>query len=359
MAVGVGAADRLDAATLRRVAAAFARAVPGDARLPGSGRAWRRTLPPDALVALGCGGLLGVNKGSVQPPRIIRVGKGIMYDSGGISLKPSDASHSTVKNDMPRPTAAAAGALSTVYPALSRLDGDAFGVCVAEVTGALHEAGDARTPFPIMSVAKPFVFALVCEELGTEPVRRLVGVNATACRSTRSSRPSGTRPGVEPDGERGRGRDRDREPRARGDDRCAVAVPARRAVPFRRPPAGPGPGDVLVRVRHQPPQPRVNPLTGQRVVAPDVARVTLAVMAVAGLYERSGDWLVDVGVPGKSGIGGGIATVSPGKGGLGTWSPRLDAAGNSVRGRRAAQFLARRLGLDVLASAPVPQPALP
>jgi leucyl aminopeptidase len=69
----------------------------------------------DALVALGCGGLLGVNKGSIEPPRMIRlryrpageprgrltlVGKGIMYDSGGISLKPSDASHSTMKNDM-------------------------------------------------------------------------------------------------------------------------------------------------------------------------------------------------------------------------------------------------------------------
>jgi glutaminase len=100
----------------------------------------------------------------------------------------------------------------------------------------------------------------------------------------------------------------------------------------------------------------LNPLTGDRVVTPDVARVTLAVMAVAGLYETSGDWLVDVGVPGKSGIGGGIATVSPGKGGLGTWSPRLDAAGNSVRGQRVAEFLARRLGLDLLASEPAARP---
>ena len=56
-------------------------------------------------------------------------------------------------------------------------------------------------------------------------------------------------------------------------------------------------------------------------------------MATAGLYEPSGDWLYDVGLPGKSGIGGGIVTVAPGKGGLGTFAPPLDEAGNSVKGR--------------------------
>jgi glutaminase len=94
----------------------------------------------------------------------------------------------------------------------------------------------------------------------------------------------------------------------------------------------------------------VCPTTRRRVVDPDIARVTLAVMTIAGLYETSGDWLLDVGVPGKSGIGGGIVTVSPGKGALGTFAPRLDAAGNSVKGRLAAEFLARQLGLDLLAS---------
>ena len=61
----------------------------------------------------------------------------------------------------------------------------------------------------------------------------------------------------------------------------------------------------------------VNPLTGERVVDAATCRHTLAVMTTAGLYETSGDWLYDVGLPGKSGIGGGIVTVSPGKGGLG------------------------------------------
>ena len=60
----------------------------------------------------------------------------------------------------------------------------------------------------------------------------------------------------------------------------------------------------------------------------------------------------DVGLPGKSGIGGGIVTVAPGKGGMGTFGPRLEDAGNSVKGQLAARFLSRRLGLDLFASEP-------
>ena len=85
---------------------------------------------------------------------------------------------------------------------------------------------------------------------------------------------------------------------------------------------------------------------------PQVRRRATAVMATAGMYEHSGDWLYDVGLPGKSGIGGGIVTVSPGKGGLGSFSPRLDAAGNSVRGVRAAARLASELGLGLFMSRP-------
>jgi glutaminase len=96
----------------------------------------------------------------------------------------------------------------------------------------------------------------------------------------------------------------------------------------------------------------VNPLTGERVVGVETARHTLAVMTTAGLYETSGDWVYDVGLPGKSGIGGGIVTVAPGKGGLGTFAPLLDAAGNSVKGQLAARLLSRRLGLDLFGSEP-------
>ena len=70
-------------------------------------------------------------------------------------------------------------------------------------------------------------------------------------------------------------------------------------------------------------------------------------MTTAGLYETSGDWLYDIGLPGKSGISGGIVTVSPGKGGLGTFAPALDGAGNSVKGQLVAKFLSQRLGMDL------------
>jgi glutaminase len=95
----------------------------------------------------------------------------------------------------------------------------------------------------------------------------------------------------------------------------------------------------------------VNPVTGERVVDATVCRYTLAVMATAGLYETSGDWLYDIGLPGKSGIGGGIVMVAPGKGGLGVFAPLLDEAGNSVKGQLVARYLSRALGLDIFASA--------
>jgi len=96
----------------------------------------------------------------------------------------------------------------------------------------------------------------------------------------------------------------------------------------------------------------VNPVTGEQVVAAATCSHVLAVMATAGLYERSGSWLYDVGLPGKSGVSGGIVTVAPGKGAVATYSPLLDAAGNSVRGQLATRFLSQRLGLNLFVSAP-------
>ena len=96
----------------------------------------------------------------------------------------------------------------------------------------------------------------------------------------------------------------------------------------------------------------VNPITKERVVDEDRCRRVLAVMATAGLYEQSGDWLYEVGLPGKSGVAGGLVTTAPGKGGLGVFSPPLDAAGNSVRGQLVTRFLSERLGLNLFASQP-------
>jgi glutaminase len=96
----------------------------------------------------------------------------------------------------------------------------------------------------------------------------------------------------------------------------------------------------------------VNPVTRERVIDPDRCMRVLAVLATAGLYEQSGDWLYETGLPGKSGVSGGIVTVAPGKGGLGTFAPALDAAGNSVKGQLVTKYLSARLGLNLFASTP-------
>ena len=97
----------------------------------------------------------------------------------------------------------------------------------------------------------------------------------------------------------------------------------------------------------------VNPVTGERVIDPRICHCALAVVLSAGLYESSGEWLYDVGLPAKSGIGGGMSRSPPGKGGMGTFAPPLDREGNSVKGQLVAKFLSARLGLDLLISRPL------
>src|SRR5262245_8917253 len=72
-----------------------------------------------------------------------------------------------------------AGENSTVYPALARVPRDRFGICVVDTSGNVYEVGDDQYAFTIMSVSKPFVFAMACQAIGAEEVRRKIGVNAT------------------------------------------------------------------------------------------------------------------------------------------------------------------------------------
>jgi len=87
-----------------------------------------------------------------------------------------------------------------------------------------------------------------------------------------------------------------------------------------------------------------NPVTGKQVIAQEHVSKILALMATAGLYDDAGIWLYNVGLPAKSGVGGGIIAVSPGKFGIAAFSPPLDAAGNSVRAQRAIEFVSNKLG---------------
>lgn len=289
------------------------------------------------------------------------------------------------------------GKNSGVYPALARARSDLFGICVVGTSGNVYAVGDAEVEFTIMSVSKPFVFALVCGVLGHEAVREKIGVNATGrafnslaaieqgsdgrtnpmvnagAIATTSLVPGDTTEAKWKFIHEGLSRFAGRklelcdevyasatetnyrnqsiarllqsfgriylDPAVATDlytRQCSLNVSAKDLAVMGATLADGG----------------VNPLTKERVVDASVCHYALAVMATAGLYETSGEWMYDIGLPGKSGIGGGIVTVSPGKGGLGTFAPPLDAAGNSVKGQLAARFLSQRLGMDLFVSKP-------
>jgi len=96
-----------------------------------------------------------------------------------------------------------------------------------------------------------------------------------------------------------------------------------------------------------------NPLTGKSVLQAKYVPNVLAVMATAGLYDDSGKWLYLTGLPGKSGVGGGIIAVSPGKFGIAVISPPLDAAGNSVKAQKAIESISNALGGNPYVAVPV------
>jgi glutaminase len=102
----------------------------------------------------------------------------------------------------------------------------------------------------------------------------------------------------------------------------------------------------------------VNPRTGDRVLTPEETTPLLSVMSSCGMYDFSGEWIYRVGLPAKSGVGGGIVAVLPGQAGVGIFSPRLDANGNSLRGVRVCEDLSRELGMHLFSDPVRPNDAL-
>lgn len=92
----------------------------------------------------------------------------------------------------------------------------------------------------------------------------------------------------------------------------------------------------------------LNPLTGERVLPDSLVRPTLAVMSTCGMYDYAGSWMFEVGLPAKSGVSGGILAVLPGRFAVVTYSPRLDAKGNSVRGIEVCKAVSKNLGLHMM-----------
>lgn len=289
------------------------------------------------------------------------------------------------------------GATSTVYPALAAVDPDLLAIALTGARGRVMSLGDDRTTFTLMSVAKPFVLALVGQAIGVERVRTIVGVNATgrAFNSAESvermplgrtnpmvnagaiattaltpghdlesrwdfllegmSRLAGRKLGVDADVLSSATATNHRN-RALANLLYSIGVvtddPADAVELYTRQSC------VQLDVRDVSTMGATianggrNPITGEQVVDPMVCHDVMAAMATAGLYETSGDWLWDVGLPGKSGISGAVVALSPGKGAIATFSPRLDDAGNSVRGQIATKLLSQELGLDVFAARP-------
>jgi glutaminase len=289
------------------------------------------------------------------------------------------------------------GEVADYIPALACASRDWFGICLAGVRGRSFAVGDADREFSIQSISKVFTFALVCESIGYQQARDKLGVNSTGLPfnsvmaielnadrtinpmvnagaiATTSLAPGETaadkfafiarglsqfagRP-LHLDDEvyeseaqtnfrnRGIAHLLDSYSRIYCDPdvatdiytrQCSLAVTARDLATMAATLANGG----------------VNPMTGERVISGSICKRVLAVLATAGLYERSGDWLFEVGLPGKSGVSGGLVTVAPGKGGLGIFSPPLDEAGNSIRAQHVAKYLSEALGLNLFASAP-------
>ena len=96
-----------------------------------------------------------------------------------------------------------------------------------------------------------------------------------------------------------------------------------------------------------------NPLTGEQVIKRENVPHILSAMMLAGLYDGSGGWAWHVGIPAKSGVGGGIIAVMPGKGAMAVFAPPLDEAGNSVKAQKAIAYVADQLNMNIFSPASV------
>ncbi len=283
------------------------------------------------------------------------------------------------------------GAPADYIPALAQVNPELFALALCTPDGVVHAVGDADHPFSIQSISKVLTLALVLRESGADLVIERVGVNPTGRRFNsieaveencgRDLNPlvnagaiatvglvEGTAAEVWAKiaathaGFAGRALPVDEaifasEMEANGRNRavahlmrsygafardadeavelytrqCAQLVTVRDLAMIA--------GTLAMRGR--------NPATGVQMLAPTDVTGVLAVMTSAGLYEDSGEWLFRLGLPAKSGVGGGLIVVAPGRMGMAAFSPRLDAAGASVRGMRALTDVAQALGANL------------
>jgi len=283
------------------------------------------------------------------------------------------------------------GEVATYIPELAKANPDWFGICLVTATGAVYEVGDTHQPFTIQSISKPFVYGLAVEDNGCSDVLKRIGTEPTGdafnsiSLEPRTGRPRnpminagaiataglvagrteairferlldcfGRYAGRElsldeavyrsesETGHRNRAigymlRNFDilnSDPRPVVElyfKQCSVAVTCRDLAVMAATLANRG----------------INPLTGSQALRGEYVESVLSVMATCGMYDYAGEWIYNVGMPAKSGVAGGVIAVLPGQLGIGVFSPRLDAHGNSVRGIRVCEELSRRLDLHL------------
>jgi glutaminase len=284
------------------------------------------------------------------------------------------------------------GSVADYIPELAAVDPDSFGICVATHDGHLYEIGDTRLPFTIQSVSKPMTYGLALEQNGKDAVLAKIGVEPSGdAFNAISLQPETGRPmnalinagaiatcgliaGDSAEGKVGHiletfsryaGRQLDIDQKVYQSEsatghrnraigwmlhnfsiigaepnptleayfqQCAIRVDCRDLALMGATLANGG----------------VNPITGVRALASEYVCNVLSVMATCGMYDASGDWLYQTGLPAKSGVGGGVLAVQPGRLAIAVFSPRLDAQGNSARGVAVCRAIAEDLKLHLL-----------
>lgn len=281
------------------------------------------------------------------------------------------------------------GANADYIPALAKVDSGIYGIAVVTADGQLHSMGDIKSEVSIQSISKVFTLALVMEESGADAIYNNMGVDATgqvfnsivaveqnkgpemnplvnAGAIATTSMVKGTsykqvwdkiiakydefagrKLSVLDDIYQSEAATNQRnraiaslmsaygyiksDPLEATDiytKQCAVGVNAKDLAIMAATLANRG----------------KNPVSGKQVINADNLPEILAIMATAGLYDDSGKWLYKTGLPAKSGVGGGIIAVSPGKFGIAVISPPLDKAGNSVRAQKTIEYISNALG---------------
>lgn len=285
----------------------------------------------------------------------------------------------------------AEGANADYIPALAAVPSTYFGVALVGSDGRVHAAGDSEQLFSIQSISKVITAALVMQESGDDVILNSVGVDATgqvfnSITAVEQYRGREMNPLVNPGAIATVGNVRGSSPdevwgkiirmhsafagrplevnqevyRSESDTNHRNRAISALMSAYERFPMDPAVAvdlytrqcSINVSARDLAVMGATlafggrNPVTREQVIDASHVPGLLSIMATAGLYDDSGKWLFRTGLPAKSGVGGGIVAVAPGKFGVGTFAPPLDAAGNSVRGQRAIADIVRDLGAN-------------